>query len=380
MYTPETSRHFVKQQDESGAIYYVLSTRVAALQTGFYFVPPSMDDSGRYLWFYCYFPPANYRTLGVIDFTTDQVHHFPETLYLDASPTVDPLTGDVYYADGQAIYRRSPKPALPVEKICDLPKEFFEKKAGLIVPVTHLTFSPDRKQVFLDARTTKGCIAGALTLESGDFQVWTRPEYCRNHGQFNPVYPDLALMAEEFETDENGAYRSIRTDENGVFMRLWTVKSNGEEKVWAPLNLERATHEWWSADGRKIYYCKYDSNGNNGICAIDYFTGDHRLAAPVRAWHGFSSVDDSLFLFDENDGFYRGCASRVGLYNTKTGKTIYFNSYNPPLNPPESPTQYHLDPHPRFNANEKYIVFTTVIDGKPELAVAKTADILPMTE
>ena len=380
MYTIETSKHFVKRQDESGAVYYVLATHVAPQQQGFYFVPASMDDEGRYLWFYCTFPPASYRTLGVVDFTTDEVHHFPETLCLDASPMVDTLTGEVYYADERALYKRSPKPEMPVEKICDLPKEFFERKARVIIPATHLTFSPDRKQVFLDARTTKGFVAGALTLATGEFKVWTRPEYCRNHGQFNPVYPDLALMAEEFDTNEDGSYRSIRTDENGVFMRLWTVKANGEEKVWAPLNLERATHEWWSADGRKIYYCKYDENGNNGVCGIDYFTGEHKLVAPVRAWHAFSSVDDSLFVFDENDGFYRGCASRVGLYNTKTGKKVYFNSYNPPLNPPDQPSQYHLDPHPRFNARETYIVFTTVTNGRTDLAVARTADIVPMTE
>lgn len=42
-----------------------------------------MDDQGRYLWFYCYFPPASYRTLGVVDFTTDEVHHFPETLHVE---------------------------------------------------------------------------------------------------------------------------------------------------------------------------------------------------------------------------------------------------------------------------------------------------------
>lgn len=381
MYTVENSRHFKKQVDESGVTYYVLSTHVAPQQQGFYFVAPSMDEQARYLWFYCSFPPASYYTLGVVDFSTDEVHHFPETEFSDVTPTVDPLTGEIYYADVKSVYRRSPDPQIPVEKICDLPKELYQKKAHVLSASTHFTFSPDRKNIFIDAYTSKGCIAGSLTLSTGEFKVWTRPEFLRNHGQFNPVYPNLALMAEEFDTNEDGSYRSIRTDENGVFMRLWTVTADGEEKVWPPLNLERASHEWWSADGTRIYYCKYNPiESNNGICSINIFSGEHKLVAPVRAWHGYSSHDDSLFVFDENNGFYRGCASRVGFYNTKTGKQVYINTQNPPINPPEKPSKYHLDPHPRFNAKDKYIVFTTAVYGKPEVAVAKTEEVITYTD
>ena len=102
--------------------------------------------------------------------------------------------------------------------------------------------------------------------------------------------------------------------------------------------------------------------------------------APVKAWHGFSSADETLFVFDENDGFYRGCASRVGLYNAKTGKKVYINSQNPEINPKSDPSPYHLDPHPRFNAKEKYITFTTAVYGRPEVAIAKTEDIVELTE
>lgn len=376
MYTVENSKHFIKRQDESGAVYYMLSTHVAPQQQGFYFVNPSMDDGAKYLWFYCSFPPASYMTLGVVDFTSDEVHHFPETMYKEVTPLVDTATGDVYYADEYAVYRRSPKPELPTEKICELPAVFFENDAILLRPATHLTFSPDRTRLFMDACTTKGRIAGALTISTGEFEVYCRPEFFRNHGQFNPVYPDIALMAEDFAPGF-----SVRTDENGNFMRLWTVYANGEEKMWPPLNKERASHEWWSADGRKIYYCKYNSDWvNNGVCFIDIFTGEHKLAAPVAAWHAFTSMDEALVVFDENDGFYRGCASKVGMYNVKNGKKVYINTQNPPINPKESPSKYHLDPHPRFNARDKYIVFTAAPDGKPEVAVAKTEDILPLIE
>jgi hypothetical protein len=41
---------------------------------------------------------------------------------------------------------------------------------------------------------------------------------------------------------------------------------------------------------------------------------------------------------------------------------------------------YHLDPHPRFTQNEKYIVFTTSERGRPDLAIAPVEPLLKMTE
>jgi hypothetical protein len=375
MYTIETSKHFSKHIDpEYGVPFYVLDTHVAPQQQAFYFVNPCMSNDGHYLWFWCIFPPAMYYTLAVIDFEKDEIYHFPETEFVAESPLVDVETGDVYYSDTVAIYKRTPDPSKPTVKLCDLPEVAREDNARILRSATHLTLSPDKTKMFLDMTTTKGWIAGAITLDTGEFEVYCRPEFCRDHGQFNPVYPDLALMAED------GFGKTwIRTDENGVFMRLWTVTSDGTEKVWPPLNLERATHEWWSADGTKIYYCKYNLiESNNGICSIDIFTGEHKLVAPVAAWHGFSSADDKLFVFDENDGFYRGCASKVGIYNAETGKKAYIVN-NPPLAPKEKPAKYHLDPHPRLNGAEKYITFSTAINGRDDLAVAKTEDIVKLT-
>ena len=59
MYTPFTSKHFTTHVDPKSKMKYaVLSTHVAPIQQGFYFVNSCFSDDGRYLWFYCAFPPA----------------------------------------------------------------------------------------------------------------------------------------------------------------------------------------------------------------------------------------------------------------------------------------------------------------------------------
>ncbi len=386
MYTPATSRHFSKKVDPSGAVYYVLDTHVAAQQQGFYFVNSSMSDDGRYLWFYGFYPPAQYRTLGVVDFEKDEVYNFPETMFKDATPIVD-AEGNCWYCDLVNLYRRSPDPAKPVEIVQPLPAELSENgKALLRDPACHLTFSPDKKQVFFDAINTDGYLMGVMDLDTGKFTEWCRAEYYRNHGQYNPVHSGIALTAEDFGSSFDGERAGIHCDENGIFQRLWLVREDGTQEVIPPLDGMRATHEWWSADGSKVYYCRYvlaniiGGVRNNGVCCYDIFTGEHKLVAPVPAWHGFTTADEQLVVYDENAGFYRGCESRVALYNVKTGKQVYIVTLNEAMAPPEKPSQYHLDPHPRFNAQEKYIVFTAVKNGDPQVAVAFTEDILPLTE
>jgi hypothetical protein len=74
MFTPQTSKHFTKYVNESNGVeFYVLTTHVAPIQQGFYFVNSGYSDDGRYLYFYCAYPPALGHSLGVVDFLTDEV-------------------------------------------------------------------------------------------------------------------------------------------------------------------------------------------------------------------------------------------------------------------------------------------------------------------
>ncbi len=388
MYNPETSKHFEPFIDpKTGVKSYVLKTKVAGQQQGFYFVNRAMDEQGRYLWFYCTNPPAVYMTLGVVDFEDDEVRWFPETEFFPECPLIDMDTGDAIYGGSQGIFRRSPKADRPLEKLCDLPPEI--KKYGPPSRLaTHLTYSPDKKRLFMDARSGDKFILGDLCLADGSFRVWREYDYCRNHAQLNPVVPDLVLCAEDFWTDQaTNTFHVIRTNEQGVFMRLWTLTPDGQETLWPPLNGERATHEWWSRDGKILYYCKYNPNtgipgctGNNGITGINLETGEHKVHAPVPAWHGYSSLHDDFFVYDENDVFYRGCPSRVGFYNAATGKQLYIVSQNPAIAPKEKPSVYHLDPHPQLVYGDRYVGYTIAQKGYTQAALCPVDQLLEATK
>ncbi len=388
MSTPETSRHFEKFTDpKTGIVSWVLKTQVTLQQQGFYFVNRAMDEMGRYLWFYCTNPPAMYMTLGVVDFEDDEVRWFPETEFSGECPLVDVDTGCAIYGGAQGIFRRSPKKDVPLEKLFDLPPEI--KKYGPPSRLaTHLTYSPDKSRLFMDVRSGDHFILGSLSLEDGSFQVWREYDYCRNHAQFNPTIPDLALCAEDFWTDQTtNTFHVIRHNDKGQFMRLWTLRPDGSETLYPPLNGERATHEWWSRDGQVLYYCKYNpenaipgASGNNGIAGIRLSTGEHKLYAPVPAWHGYSSLRDEFFVYDENDIFYRGCPSRVGFYNYVTGKQVFIVSQNPAIAPREKPSVYHLDPHPQLVKNDEYVSYTIAQKGYTQVALCPVDQLLAATK
>ena len=389
MYTPETSRHFELFTDpKTGVRTWVLATQVAGQMQGFYFVNRSMDRQGRYLWFYCTNPPAAYQTLGVMDFEDDEVRAFPETECLGgASNTlIDQDTGEAIFGGPQGIFRKSPKGDRPPEKICDLPRELFKYGFPLSLG-THFTYSPDKTKIFMDARSGDHFILGALTLKDGSFKAWREYDYCRNHAQFNPAREDLALCAEDFWTDmATGTHHVIRFNDRNEFMRLWTLRPDGSETLYPPLDGQRATHEWWSRDGRILYYCKYDPTGvpagvtgNNGIAGVNIDTLEHKVYAPVPAWHGDSSKDDTYFVYDENDVFYRGTPSRVGFYNAVTKKQLYIVSQNAALASRDCPSHYHLDPHPHLVADDRYVCHTLAQKGYPQVALTPTDQLLEAT-
>ena len=170
--------------------------KIAPVQEAFYFVNESLTRDGRYWWFYCAFPPSGTagqgRTLGVVDFATQEVRHFPDTQFNHASPFVDVETGEVYWGMGDGVWRRGPQPGDDAVLVNRLPEELTLmcpiEMCGHTTKIGGRAFSltPGGSAIVL-AR----CPWTAVTSSCGTFQR----NY--NHAQFSPTDPDCALRAGE---------------------------------------------------------------------------------------------------------------------------------------------------------------------------------------
>lgn len=378
------SKHFVKYIDPvSGVVSFVFDNAFVPHTQSFYFTNPSITDDGRYIWMYCAFPPAgsmlNGRSLGVIDLENDTFIHFPDSMFIDATPLIDTKTGEAYWCNEIGLCKRTPDPKGKVELVAPVP-DFMKNKGMLVKIATHPTFSYDRKKVCFDAFVGKTWMLGDINLENGEYTLWHEFDFCKNHAQFNPAKPDLILYAEDEHRDiADGTMRWIRRDENNKLMRLWTIEK-GKEPVYIPPLFIEARHEWWSADGESIYYVDW----YNGTIKYDTGNGEYAVVNPRGTWHAHCTADEMLFVADENeiDGkkWYRGCKSRVHFYNKHTDKYVNIVTENPALFTRENQCRYHIDPHPQFTMAEKAVMYTTTVTGKVSAAICDVEQLLKKTE
>lgn len=350
----------------SGVTSYVLTHRVAPVQQGFYFVNDSMSRDGRYFWFYCAFPPAMHRTLAVVDFVDQEVRHFPETSA--AGAYVDPATGDVFWYEGTTVWRRGPQAEDAPVYVNQLPAAIV---GGRDVPslASHLTVSADGKAFFINAKVGLGYIFGSLPLDGGDFQPWWRFDRHHNHAQFSPTDPDTVLFAQEFHNDPITGLRLPITN------RLWLM-TRGQ----APRPILReprfVSHEWWDPAGEHVWCV--DVGNNNETWRVRIADGEvERIVFPRQCWHSHSSRGGRLIVGDSNNGFFRGCASTVHFMNRATGKVIVLAEHAERSD--YVGRHYHNDPHPRFCANDQYVVYTTIFQNAVALAVIPVAQLLQAT-
>jgi hypothetical protein len=383
MYTIETSKHFEKYTDPvSGAETWVMKNEIAPMQQSFYFVIPSTTKDCRWLWFNVMYPPGGLlegsaKYAACLDFMTDEIY-LHRDVQLKNRALLDEETGEVYWTSAANVYRKGPHPDDPIALIATLPSEF-RSFPGRVA--NHMTFSPDRKKICCDAVSGNKLYLCSLDIAKGVFDCWLQLSGGWNHAQFNPAYNDIILFAMEFWNDiTTGERHRIERDENNKLKRLWTIKK-GEEPVCHKPVYEEASHEWWSADGKRIYYCDKDK----GVCSIDYFSGERNCAVPLPARHAHTTADQSLFCYDnflyEQGGtrWYRGCATSASFYNTRTGTGAGIITRNPPLYSPEEPCVYPIDPHPRFVFNDAFVQHTVTVLGKCSLGFTRTADLEKMT-
>ena len=354
---------------ESGVVIHLLSRRIAPLQQGFYFTNDSMSRDGRYLWFYCAFPPSGSadhgRTLGVVDFHSGEVRHFPETQFSQASPFVDPATGEVTWGMGTGLWRRGPGKNDPVDRVNRLPAELIGARPVPSI-ATHLTRSADGRNFFIDAQIGLQHVFGTLPVGGGDFEEWHRFDRCHNHAQFSPVDPELVLLAQEMHDDPITGLTFPITN------RLWLMR-RGQAPRAVLAEPRWVSHEWWDPDGRHAW-CVY----GNETWSVDIRSGEiEKVVFPSPCWHSHATAGGEYVVCDSTDRFYRGCPSSVRFLNRKTGRLLKL--VDNPGRTDYTGCNYHIDPHPRFCCGDEFIVFTTVVRGEVDLAMVRTEDLIDRT-
>jgi len=353
----------------SNIAIYVLKNRVAPIQEAFYFVNNSITDDGRYLWFYCAFPPsgtaAEGRSLGVVDFQKSIVTHFPETQFGEASPYVDVVTGEAYWQTGRYVWKRKPDIDATVEYINCVPEDLI-KDRNIIRTATHLTRSADGKNLFIDMGLPTKWLFGNLPINGDDFKLWYQFDRLYNHAQFSPTNNNEILFAEEFHNDP------ITGLVFPIINRLWTMKYGEEPRPILPKPL-KCCHECWDPDGKHVW-CVEDQE----TWCVCIETGDiERIKFPVNCWHSHCTADGKFIVCDSMIGSQRGSRSKVSFMNRESSTVITFADN--PIRDDYSGRNYHIDPHPRFCCHDKYVVFTTTMRGNIDVAIVPIESLINAT-
>jgi hypothetical protein len=374
---PETSPLFTSWCDPvSGVESHLLDHRVAPLQQSFYYVNQSFSDDGRFLWFYCGFPPtgnANQgRTLGVVDFERQEIRHFPETGFLDASPAVDPTTGHAYWCSGVDIWKRGPLAGDTPILVNRFPQSIARNRRPWRI-ATHLTFSPDRRALNFDAEIGRQWFVGHIPLDGTQPVIWRELDRCYNHGQFSPADPDLQLI------NQDSAVDPLTGDCPNYENRMWLVRRDGKL---TPIFADPASsgaakhgHEWWSADGQHVWYIHY----NRGVARVSPFTGQSQgelMWASDTVSHAHTDATETLLVADCMPGAATGI-NRVVFINLNTGREIEIVSHMD--YPPEELSRYHVHAHPQFCLRDRYICYTTFARGRVDVALVPVNRLVEMT-
>ena len=360
----------------SGVESFILGRRIAPLQQSFYYVNQSFSDDGRFLWFYGAFPPAGNgnqgRSLAVVDFQLQEIRHYPETGFLDASPAVDLATGEAYWCSGVDIWKRGPLAGDTPVLVNRFPPELARNRRPWRVS-THLTFSADRKSLNIDAEIGRQWFVGHAPLDGTPAVIWQEFDRAYNHGQFSPVDPDLQLV------NQDSAVDPVTGDCPNYENRMWLIRRGGEAApIFADVAASGAAkhgHEWWSADGKHVWYIHY----NRGVMRVNPFAAKPEaelMWASDTVSHAHADATETLIVADCLPGPATGI-NRVVFINRRTGREVEIVSHMD--YPPESLRRYHVHPHPQFCLRDLYICYTTFVHGRVDVALVPVSRLVEMT-
>jgi len=355
----------------TGVKSYILKEKVAKLQLNFYFTEMGLTYDNKYMWFKCIDWPAQNRHLGVMSMDPDNpfIRKFTGASMNSSEPNIIPGTHDALVAIDNSVYRFDVSGNC--EKVLEVGSDIIRGRRIDRIS-THLSINSDNELMLLDMRIGEKTYIATGNLNTGEVKMIHKFIKNYNHSQFCPTNPKLFLIDQDWEIDP------VTGERFDVDQRMWLMDTEGTrlENVlpgnWFRHNNSIICHDFWSKDGYLCWpdlldsVCEYNIETkevkgvwNHSIC--------HAHTNERNLWVG----DDSPYAWDK-----RPC--RVVFFDRESGKEIDIFSALPKPNY-KSTSVYHLDPHPAFTPDNKYIISTvTLKNGEVDVAITPVEPLLEL--
>jgi hypothetical protein len=366
--------HFTRWCDPvSGTVSYLLTRRLGPLQKVWYFMEPCMRGESPILWFHVAHPPARQWTSAAVSLDPDQpqIRHFPHAVSAgNPMLTADGGTAWLPIADG--IYEQ-PFDGEPRE-VFRLPRELLQGRQlhGL---VTDLSLSTDNRRFLLDCHIGNRWLLATVDRLDASFTPLRWFGNRHYHAVFSRHDPDLFMVNLGHWTDP------VTGDKFEMNNRIWIMDTALScyqpllPDAWFGRNSWNC-HEWWTKEGN-INVCDYQ----RGVIEADPHTHQSKVIWPRTCTHAQSDSSNRWFAGDVNCYRWNDKAPcSVWFFNRDSGRETAIVSKMPP-----QPLawrdfrSYHIDPHPSFSEDGRYIAYTTTAPGYLTVALAPVDPLVQAT-
>lgn len=233
----------------------------------------------------------------------------------------------------------------------------------------------EAKARWMDARLSARVPMDIFTMDTktGAVRSIHRATDWLNHVQFSPVDPALLMFCHE------GPWHKVD--------RIWTIRTDGSAltKIHRrTMQGEIAGHEYWSADGKAIWYdLQMPKGGMLWLARQDVATGKrtwYKVAADQGSYHYLTSPDGTVVAGDGNDGGkFVSLFHPVPDLSQEAAETLDAESLiaTGALKSDRivdlSAQDYRLEPNEHFTPDGRWLIYRANVEGKPALYAAELA-------
>jgi oligogalacturonide lyase len=211
-------------------------------------------------------------------------------------------------------------------------------------------------------------------LRTGKTKKFNRCTDWLGHLQFSPTDPNLLMFCHEVPWH--------KVD------RIWTIRANGTDLKLIhqrTMAMEIAGHEFWSADGKTIWYDLQTPRGE------DFWVAGYNVPTGARTWYHLQRDEWSVHFNVSPDGklFCGGGGDEHMVAHVPDGKWLYL--FRPELAPDLSGTNivktglirpgvfhserlvnmarhdYALEPNAMFSPDMKWLIFRSNLSGSNQV-------------